>query len=599
MQDSGGLPEEFSQQVPIWRQKWLGVASSCQPADRPTAEGGIFGLYRLAGLSIPQVTWVSSPTAMISVMQRFKNSKRAGIWWSPPELSLRRLFYTSLETSVDSALAPNVVAQLRQSLLTPLQLVRGAFAHHAGQHEAHWIAFFAFCRDVLGVQYEPEASHRLLLWEQIAQSCGQFAPYQDRVIVSERPQEQVLNADHLLHNEDGPALRYRDGCIMAWLFGLPIDPKTLLAPQTQTLQEIRADSDPESKGLRIARFAGRGTPAGQGLARYLKESSAQIIDRRATQIQDGSELLIRTADAQSLLIRHEGESNRVFAFTVFSKLSSCQAAAEQASPAAHVRPRVSIGEPMPLELLGNLDTGTPVAHPSRVFFSVMPNHEGYFGVLREFDVNDATRVTRLYGLKLNSQGMAVGGPVDLGPGEDPRLFIHGGKAYVLTFLLRGLDMEYFLVEVETGKRVKLLHGSQYGGKNWVPVMGQSGLWVIRSVVPLVILEVDPETGQCRTVASWDDDAITEYRGGSPAWRRGNQIVGFGHRTHHQHWHSPFHYAISLQDWSIEIRETVMAEPWNRCVVDPTSYWEDRLVCCRTGEGWIKIQPTEHGIFRIG
>jgi hypothetical protein len=48
--------------LPVWRDKWIEIGLSCEPADRPRAEVAYRACYKAAGLhaDVP-IVWVSSP----------------------------------------------------------------------------------------------------------------------------------------------------------------------------------------------------------------------------------------------------------------------------------------------------------------------------------------------------------------------------------------------------------------------------------------------------------------------------------------------------------------------------------------------------------
>jgi hypothetical protein len=602
----GDLTNAQTAQILLWRDKWLAAAASCAPADRPTAESAIAHLYQLNNLPSPQFSWVASPSALAITVAQMTGRRRVGIWWPPSEISTRGFFQTSLESSLEAALARPLIANLRAQLLAPTRILHVPDGRYAGQHEAHWICLFTYCRDVLGIQYEPDADQRLKQWEQIAGSSGWFDNLEGHVVISDRPKIQILGNDRKVHSENQAAIQYHDGCILACLHGLWTDGKVLLAPETQMLAEIYNESDPDLKGLRIARLAGRGRPAAEGLARFLAQSQSKILDQRPIDSVKPIQILVRTHTGETILIQHDHETDRIEAFSQAANLLSCDAALKHSRPhesskTARVRPKLSFADPLPMQLVGHLYTGKTVRHSWQVFLSVLPTEDGFIGAVRDFNIANAARETDLYALCLNHDGHPRGDAVHIGPGEDPRLFSFRGKQYCLTFLVgaqNGLDLELAVIDLQTGNRTTLTHDLKFTGKNWMPVMGQSTLWFIRSIVPLMIFEADLTTGGCRTIVSWGDEAITEYRGGAPAWRRGNEIVGFGHQTRDRNRHSPYHFTISLDDWSVRIRHAVFPPGWDTGVVDPTSFWDDRLVCCRTNAAWDSIQPVEHGIFRI-
>jgi len=115
--------------------------------------------------------------------------------------------------------------------------VRGAgemdnFAY--GAHDAGWLAYYAFYRDVGGV----EKCHKLDPLIDLLQ-VGWWLPYDKAAIVSSRPASQRLDARGNLHNPNGPAVEYADGwavhaidgvLVPSWLTRLPeeeIDPAWL------------------------------------------------------------------------------------------------------------------------------------------------------------------------------------------------------------------------------------------------------------------------------------------------------------------------------------------------------------------------------------
>jgi len=88
-----------------------------------------------------------------------------------------------------------------------------------GQHDVHWVTFYLFCEQVLGVRYEPVYSRQLKFWADLCES-GWWAPYDTWCICVERPSvvqmERVPDPQRpgrtteRLHCEDGPALAFRD-----------------------------------------------------------------------------------------------------------------------------------------------------------------------------------------------------------------------------------------------------------------------------------------------------------------------------------------------------------------------------------------------------
>jgi hypothetical protein len=85
-----------------------------------------------------------------------------------------------------------------------------------GSQELYWIAFYKFMEEI-GVEYDKELSEKLDILHQISTECEWWFPYEDVVVVSQRPTEVHLNENSVLHNQTGPAVLYADGfSIYSW-----------------------------------------------------------------------------------------------------------------------------------------------------------------------------------------------------------------------------------------------------------------------------------------------------------------------------------------------------------------------------------------------
>lgn len=77
-----------------------------------------------------------------------------------------------------------------------------------GQHDAYWLSFYAYFREVEGMAEETEQLTGLL---DLAKSAGWFTPHAKVCWISERPSKLSLNDKGKLHASDGPAVAYPDG----------------------------------------------------------------------------------------------------------------------------------------------------------------------------------------------------------------------------------------------------------------------------------------------------------------------------------------------------------------------------------------------------
>jgi hypothetical protein len=156
-------------------------------------------------------------------------SLRASLWaslrdslWDSLRASLGDSLGDSLRASLGASLRDSLGASLRDSLGASLgaSLRASLWADLAncwwGQHESYWIAFYLFCRDVVGVSYDAKRSRQLDLWADVARSCSWWWPYDNYVIACERSTVASLENGRL-HAASGPALAFADGWeVHAW-----------------------------------------------------------------------------------------------------------------------------------------------------------------------------------------------------------------------------------------------------------------------------------------------------------------------------------------------------------------------------------------------
>jgi len=80
--------------------------------------------------------------------------------------------------------------------------------------DAYWLAFYKFGQEI-GVKYNNQKHFNTYI--QYAKTCGVMFAYEGFAFVSDRPSELHFNQDRLLHNENGMAIKFRDGWgVSAW-----------------------------------------------------------------------------------------------------------------------------------------------------------------------------------------------------------------------------------------------------------------------------------------------------------------------------------------------------------------------------------------------
>ena len=248
-------------------ERWTAIGLCTSPADRPEAETAIRRAYRLAGIDEPErVVWCGSPLSQAltratvrhiddagdSVQASVRASVRASAWDSVGA-SVR----ASVRASVGDSVAASVAASVRASV--------GASVY--GQHDAAWLAFYAFFREQCGLTRQTDKLAGLI---EYAKHAGWALPHQRICWLSERHHTCSLDDRQLIHSDTGPAIAYPDGWkIWAW-HGVRVPQKVIEAPGTLTVPEIRDEQNTEVRRVMLERF---------GPDRFMLEQGGRLVQQ--------------------------------------------------------------------------------------------------------------------------------------------------------------------------------------------------------------------------------------------------------------------------------------------------------------------------------
>ena len=229
------LTDEQEAELVRWRDRWLAIGCSTEPADRLAAEAAITKLYQNAGEQTPKFIWCLSPQDAVN--------------------AITKAYQESDGLEADKA---------RQAALSA-----GRFW---GQTEASWPCFYLFCRDVLGIKYDEPHNSNLDLWAQVSRSCNWWWPFEGLCFVSDRPElvswEPSTTAQRL-HSLTGPAIRFRDGWEIYAIKGITVDKRVVMTPELLEPWEITDEPNTEIRRIMLERY---------GFDRYLAAVKATCLD---------------------------------------------------------------------------------------------------------------------------------------------------------------------------------------------------------------------------------------------------------------------------------------------------------------------------------
>ena len=306
------LTKEQEARFPEFVEKWTKIGLCTDPADRPAAEDAVRLMYKCVGLEPPKkIVWCGSPLSQGLTRTIILDRKLASVWTSVWN-SVGNSVWNSVVDSVGDSVWNGVRNSVGDSVGDSVGSSVGDSVY--GAHDAGWLAFYRFFRDECGLS---EKTARLEgLWE-LCQSAGWALPHEHICWVSERHSVLRRNDSGRLHCEDGPALAYPDGWELWVVHGVAVDEQIVMRPETQTLEQIEADDNAESKRVRIERF---------GWPRYLRESGASVVAGRHNERDAQDEQLYVLRDGGKRFVCVDPSTGRKYALGVPKEITSCEQA---------------------------------------------------------------------------------------------------------------------------------------------------------------------------------------------------------------------------------------------------------------------------------
>ncbi|WP_394297834.1 DUF6745 domain-containing protein [Streptomyces globisporus] len=253
--------------------KWRAVAAATGPADRAAAEAGVRLAYRSAGLAEPErILWADSPLAAVALLQDLTGTGRSvrDEVRTRPWAEERRRLHDALGPAGWAAHWQTTGAPLWDLTRALVDRMRAGVTEAAGadaadvrlllldavlgQHDAAWLAAF----DGHGL--------RLAGLVAVAEHAGWWWPYENAVVLCERPVELHRDEAGRLDRGDGPALAFRDGfALHAWR-GMQVSAEFLAGLTDLTPERIRKEENAELRRVMLEYY---------GYDRYLAASGAR------------------------------------------------------------------------------------------------------------------------------------------------------------------------------------------------------------------------------------------------------------------------------------------------------------------------------------
>ena len=137
--------------------------------------------------------------------------------------NLWRLLIANMWDSLKDSLWDNLAAPLWRDLMTKIS----PKAFMSGAVDIYWIAHYLFPHVCIRDMHTGEQMERLNDWLTISKNAFWWYPYENIVLVCDRPSEIHKDARGRLHNQHGPAVSFSDGYAVYFWHGrnIPLDKK--------------------------------------------------------------------------------------------------------------------------------------------------------------------------------------------------------------------------------------------------------------------------------------------------------------------------------------------------------------------------------------
>jgi hypothetical protein len=263
------LEDEQWKKAPGHVDKWLNYC--IEPVDSEKARLTMHELYGQMGYAPPTVLIAPSPsqtsiqtTLESSGVDQSQLGKNLGTLleehlWSylvnplirqrkeGSNASLYREFYRRWGHILSCTINHQLTPQLERGLaILPCNGLQ-AYCPFKWSYFASGLDFFSS----VGVELD---TNKLTTLISLCRQVMAIVPLENVAIVCDRPTTIEWRGDGELHNVNGPAAIWSDGWSLWSIDGVAVDEQIVMRPETQTVEQINAETNLEVKGVRISQF---------------------------------------------------------------------------------------------------------------------------------------------------------------------------------------------------------------------------------------------------------------------------------------------------------------------------------------------------------
>ncbi len=256
-------PEQVAR-FPEFVERWTRLGLCTNSADRPQAESAIYKVYEAVNLERPRkIVWCGSPLSQGLTRAIILDRKLLKNVWASVGASVGDSVRASVGDSVRASVWDSVRAPVGDSVRASVWDSVGDSVY--GQHDAGWLAFYAYFNEVAGLNQQTEKLSGLWL---LCKSSGWALPHQKICWISERHHILIRDERGRLHSLAGPACAYPDGWAIYAIHGVRVPRYVVEHPQEITVEKIKVESNVEVRRVMIERY---------GEDRYITDSGMKAV----------------------------------------------------------------------------------------------------------------------------------------------------------------------------------------------------------------------------------------------------------------------------------------------------------------------------------
>lgn len=182
-----------------------------------------------------------------------------------------------------------------------------------GSLESCWLYLYDFFANETDVELDSELFQPFITLAMHVSWCY----INDGVVYfSRKPTAINIEENGLIHNENGPAIEYKDGFKIWAIDGCRVSEKIVMRPEQLSLKEIHEELNSDIQAVMVDRF---------GWEKYIKESDVSLIDSRENLVEGTLEALYETKYHGNRLVV-TCPTGRVFTMGVPKNIKDCKSA---------------------------------------------------------------------------------------------------------------------------------------------------------------------------------------------------------------------------------------------------------------------------------